>query len=286
MDKVIGLGKLGCAIVDELTEYPEYRVYKIDGDIDERGSLSLGLSDDMEGYEKNFDPTTAEIYLRSIKKGDDVLLIVMGGEPISGCSLKLLECIKDASINVLYISPDHDMISEIQKRDDKICFNVMQEYARSGVFKGLYLVKKPVVEKLMGDVSIQEYEKSISYFISYTVAMINYFEHTTPVVSTKMSPIDWCRICTYGVSSLDENRQDVNLLFPLTAISDIHFFYGVPEKDLDADPTLMKKIKDHVKSFKNDNISTSFSVYSTSFENLMVLCTATSSRIQGSTDEE
>ena len=33
MDKVIGLGKLGCAIAEELTAYPEYRIYKIDAEI-------------------------------------------------------------------------------------------------------------------------------------------------------------------------------------------------------------------------------------------------------------
>jgi hypothetical protein len=137
-----------------------------------------------------------------------------------------------------------------------------------------------VVEKLMGDVSIQQYEKSISYFISYTVAMINYFEHTDPIVANTLTPVNWCRIGTYGVSSLDDDNQDANLLFPLEAISDIHFFYGVPSQDLDNDPTLMKKIKEHVKSFKNGSISTSFSVYSTSFDNLMVLCAATSAKIQ------
>ena len=75
-------------------------------------------------------------------------------------------------------------------------------------------------------------------------------------------------------------------MFPLEAISDIHFFYGVPSRDLDNDPTLMKKIKEHVKSFKNDSISTSFSVYSTSFDNLMVLCAANSAKIQPLKSEE
>ena len=51
MDKVIGLGKLGCAIVEHLTTYPEYRVYKIDSDIDERGSLAIGEYSGMDDYE-------------------------------------------------------------------------------------------------------------------------------------------------------------------------------------------------------------------------------------------
>ena len=126
MDKVIGLGKLGCAIAEELTQYPEYRIYKIDAEIDERGSLALGTSQDMEGYERDFDSTAAEIYLRSIKPDDSILLVVTGGDPISGCALKLLQCIKDANINVMYIAPDREMISEVQKRDDKICFNIFR----------------------------------------------------------------------------------------------------------------------------------------------------------------
>mgnify|MGYP003149716798 CR=1 FL=1 len=280
MDKIIGLGKLGCAVAEELTAYPEYRIYKIDAEIEERGSLSIGTQKDMEAYEVNFDTVEAEVYLRSVKKGDEVLLIVEGGDPISGCCLKLLSCIKDAAINVLYIAPEREMISEVQKRDDRICFNILQEYARSGLFQSLSLARKTLIEQLMGDVSIQEYEKSISYFISYMIAMMNYFEHTDPIVANKISPVEWCRINTYGISSLNEDEEDVNLLFPLTAISDLHFFYGIPEKMLEDDPTLMKKIKKHVKSFKQDNISTSFSVYATTFENIMVLCQATSSRIQ------
>ena len=112
MDKVIGLGKLGCAIAEELTAYPEYRIYKIDGDIDERGSLSIGEHGDMASFEANVDSDEVSVYLRSIKKGDEVLFVLQGGEPISGATLKILETIKDVNLNVLYICPDRQMISE------------------------------------------------------------------------------------------------------------------------------------------------------------------------------
>ena len=279
MDKIIGLGKLGCLIAEELTQHPEYRIYKVDVGIKERGSLSLDPQSDMEQYERQFDATAAEVYFRSIKPGDEVLLVMQGGEPVTGCALQLLQTIKDAKLNVLYICPDRHMISGIQKRDDKIAFNIMQEYARSGVLQNIFLVNKYTVESLMGDVSIQNYEKEISHFISYVIAMINYFYHTEPVVSNKFEPVDWCRIVTFGISSLDA-EEDIRLLFPLDAIADIHFFYGIPSENLKDDPTLMKKIKQHVKNYTQQNISTSFSVYSTTFEDIMVLCSATSSRIQ------
>ena len=110
--------------------------------------------------------------------------------------------------------------------------------------------------------------------------MVNYFNHTDPIVSNKFQPVNWCRIVTFGISSLEEANSPINYLFPLESIADLHFFYGVPENDLEKDPTLMKRIKEHVKSHQTQHTSTSFSVYSTTFESIMVLCAATSGKIQ------
>jgi len=280
LDKVIGLGKLGCAIAEELTAYPEYRIYKIDGDIDERGSLSIGEHGDMASFEANVDSDEVSVYLRSIKKGDEVLFVLQGGEPISGATLKILETIKDVNLNVLYICPDRQMISETQKRDDKIAFMILQEYARSGKFQNMFLVDKTKVEELAGHVPINEYEKTISYFISYVVAMINFFKNTKPILANPISPPNIARLVSYGVSSLDEGNSAINLLFPLAETKDIHFYYGIPKKELSEDATLVRRIKEHVKSYKTEDVSTSFSVYETTLESKMVLCVAYSSKIQ------
>ena len=53
MEKIIGLGRLGCSIAEQLTAYPEYRVYKISSEIEERGSLSIGKHNDIKEYEEN-----------------------------------------------------------------------------------------------------------------------------------------------------------------------------------------------------------------------------------------
>lgn len=280
MDKVIGLGKTGCLIAEHLTEHPEYRIYKIDSKIGERGSLSLGEYPAMDAYEKMIDQDEVSVYLRSIKEDDEVLLILEGGDPVSGASLKILETIKDAKLNVLYVVPDRSMSSEIKRRDDKIAFGVLQEYARSGLFEAIYLIDRTSVEALVGDVSIHDYEQSISHFISYIVAMVNFFSHTDSILSNKMEPSIISRLATFGVSSLEEDEQDIKFLFPLEEIRDIHFFYGIPKQDLDDDPSLTKKIKSHVKSYKEEDVSTSFSVYPTSFDKIMVICVAYSSKVQ------
>ena len=280
MDKVIGLGRMGCAVAEELSTHPEYRIYKIGANIDERASLSLGTFGSMDEYETKIDQDEIAIYLRSIRDDDEVLLIVEGGDPVSGATLKVLECIKKSQINVLYICPEREMISQTNKRDDKIAFNIFQEYARSGVFERLFLVQKNHVENLMGDVPVQDYEKSIANFISYVVAMVNYFNHTSPKISNRIESLPYCRIATYGVSALDGGNEDTHLLFPLDEVTDLHFYYGIPTQDVEADATLMKKIKNHVKQYTSSGQSVSFSVYETSFEQLMVLCTAFSHHIQ------
>ena len=280
MNKVIGLGKLGCSIAEEMSSYPEYRIYKIDTETDERGSLSLDVCGGMDDYESAIDQGEVAGYLRSIKSKDEVLLIVEGGDPISGATLRILETIKDARIHVLYVCPDRQMISDTQRRDDKIAFNILQEYARSGVFEQIILIKRTTVEQLVGEVPIDQYEKSLSYFVAYVTAMINYFNHTSPVLSNKISPATMCRLVTFGSSDLDPSNRDINFLFPLSDVSDVHFFYGVPKSDLSGDASLITKIKDHVKSYKNKQVSASFSVYETTLDSLIVLCAAYSHAIQ------
>jgi hypothetical protein len=280
LDKVVGLGKFGCSIAEQLTSYPEYRVYKIDSNITERGSLSIGTYKDMEQYEKSIDDHEITVYLRSIKPGDEVLVITEGGEPISGALLRILATIKDAKVSVLYVCPDREISSETQKRDDKICFNIIQQYARSGAIQTAYLLNKSSIEALVGEVSIQEYEKSMSYFVSYILAMVNYFNHTDSVVSNKLSVRNSCRIATFGVCSL-ENNAPVSLLFPLQKISDVHFYYGLPEQTIEADGTIMKKIKQQVTDYKTDeNMSVGFSVYPLTLEDPFTACLAYSSEIQ------
>ena len=127
---------------------------------------------------------------------------------------------------------------------------------------------------------IEKYEQTLSYFVAYVIAMINFFNHTDPILANKIKPKHIARIATYGVSSLDDDNQGVNLLFPLEEATDIHFFYGVPKQDLAEDSSLVKRIKKHVKDYKTEEISSSFSVYETTLDNLIVLCVAYSSKIQ------
>jgi hypothetical protein len=279
VDKIIGLGNAGCLFADQLSQYPEYTIYKINVGTTGRDDLSIVQCADMQEYESKFPQEDFEIYLRSIKKGDEVLVALSGAEPISGLALRMMSLIQHADLRVLYMCPDINLMSDTERRDNRIVFNVLQEYARSGVFKEVLLVSLPKVEKLMGEVSIQDYERSMYHLFSYAFNMINYYNHTDPIVSTSFETLDWSRILSFGMSALGED-DSLRLFFPVEDMRNIHFYYGVPKDLLDSDGSLMNKIKTHVKTHQTAECSTSFSVYPTNFEDIMVLCRVYSDKVQ------
>ena len=279
MDTIVGLGKTGCGVADELTAYPEYRIYKIGPESPTRGDFAVDEHENIEEYETSLDPEEIASYLRNIKKDDEVLFIVGGGEPISGMSLKILNQISHARLNVLYVAPDRDVCSQTQRRDDRIVGSVLQEYARSGLLEAVYLVHRRAVEELIGDVSIREYEKTINNFISYVVAMINYYDHTEGLIDNSSPPSSLCRIVTYGVSSLEANAT-VSYLYPLESHEHAHYYFGIPAEELEQNNQLLRQIKEQTKNLGVPDVDTSFSVYSTTFDRIMVLAAFHTKEIQ------
>ena len=280
MDKVIGLGTTGCGIAHEFSAYPEYRIYKIGSPAPgDRANLDIPLCADIQSYEEAADPVEIASYLRSVRRDDEVLLVVGGGEPISGLSLVVLEQLKHTKPTVVYVLPDLEVANDTQLRDNKIVFNVLQQYARSGLLECLFLVDRRRVEEMVGDVSIRQYEKSVYNLVAYVVAMINYYDHTEAIVTNKITPGKLSRIGTFGISSLEETAEK-KYLFDLQKEKDVHYYYGIPQSELDSDNTLMRDIKSQTKQFIGESVNGSFSVYSTTFENRMVLFAAYSQEIQ------
>lgn len=277
--KVVGLGKFGCGVADQFKQYPEYKVFRISSDLSVKNSFYIPPQKNIEEYEKNFDEVEASLFFKRFKKGDEIIFVLEGGDPLTGVTLGLLENAKDTNVTILYIRPDVDVSSVIQKRDDRIVFNVLQEYTRSGLFKRMFVLEKALVEEMIGDVPISEYEKSIHHFISYIPAMINYFENSGSILETKMEIPEICRIGTYGLASLDKNI-DIKFLFPFQEEKSSHFYFGIPDKMLATDNKLMQKIKSQVRRFSKDGVDTGFSVHSTELDGVIVLCVFYSSKIQ------
>ncbi len=247
--KVIGVGSLGGLVAEELKSYPEYRSYKLVDSGAENNTFILGSYATMAEYEDNFPYDEVEIYLEGIREGDQVLLVIEGGDPISGSTLRLLEIISHASVSILFIKPGTSLRSESSAQNTRLAFGVLQEYARSGLLERIIFVDRERIETLVGNVPLNLYEKRIASILSYNLAMLLYFENSKSVMSSLGERPIGCRLGTLGISSLaDDYDAPISLLFPLTAPRVAEFYYGIPAPEIKTNTELVTRIKSHVES--------------------------------------
>tara|TARA_Y100000310_G_scaffold109018_1_gene107413 strand:- start:18291 stop:19139 length:849 start_codon:yes stop_codon:yes gene_type:complete len=269
IDTVIGLGQAGCAIVEKFRDYPQYTCITID---------SEGTPD----Y-KITKRRTAELYEEKTKKliglvkktTDDILFVTSAGA-ISGASLKILQQLHDGKkqISVLYIKPELHELHGTRKLQENVLYNVFQEYARSSVFKTLFLVDNSVLCDIMGEVVLKEYRSKMNDMIVNTIHMVNVFSHSKPLLELNIDRPDTANIATIGVSQLENNN--IHLFFNLDNVRQHVVYYGIPETKIENDMSLMRQIKEQAQAYKD----VSYRVYSTQYDDIHAYCLAFATAIQ------
>ena len=291
MDTVIGLGQTGCSIANEFAKYDQYKIYKIDtGDPEEwidwswasyditneadmceqTGTYMLPVFNSPEEYEEKF-PDMGRFF-REVK--GEILFIVSGSEIVSSSSLRVLENLKHCDINILYIRSGIESLGSVSSKQEWVVFNVLQEYARSGVFKRIYLVSNPQIEEHLGKVPVIGYYDKINDMIVTYFHMINVYNHIEPVVDTFFDPMDVCRISTIGF--YNEKTNENKLFFPLDNIREMRYYYAINKKKLETDGEIMKKVREQTR----DKIKTCYGIYATNYEQDYVYTVAYASTIQ------
>jgi len=267
MDTIIGLGKAGCAIADKFSQYPQYKIFKIDIENiaeNKKNEKLLKKKTSPEQYE------TSVPSMRTFLKPstDDVLFVLSGSGAISGTSLRILEQLSKMkkTINVLYIKPDVEFLGANNKAQERLVRNVLQEYARSGKLARLYLVDNRLVESVIGEVPVFGYYDKLNDLIASTLHMVNLYNHQSPVHSTSFEPSEITRVSTLGVIDMESGEE--KLFFLLDNASEKCYYYAINQKTLETDGTLMKKIVENIgnNTKKEDDIKTSFRIHSTNYE--------------------
>ena len=157
-------------------------------------------------------------------------------------------------------------------------FNVLQEYARSGAIGQLLLFSVKKLEEAMGDVPIIGYEETLLRYIFSSLNLINYFEHSTPVLSVDSDSVDYSRIMTISMVSLDEPTE--RIFFDLDGVRERMYYCGINENELRNDNKLLSKIKEKIDSQRTPEQRTSYRVYSTTYEEPHIFCIQSSTMIQ------
>ena len=276
MRTVIGLGSAGCRLADAFKAYDNYDVYSIDVGIPAtESSFKAPLKGSHEEYEKSA-PSFDEFF-RDIDD-DEVLFITCGAGAVSGLSLKILESLKDKPINVLYIQPELELLGKTSYLQNRVVFNVFQEYTRSGVFEKMIVVDNAAVEKILGGVPVSSYYEKINQLIVSTIHMINVFNNSGAVVEQLSPPSSFSRICSPGVFDIDSGEE--KLFFPLDSVTETQYYYAINNQMLEDDAQLFMNIKNQVKNRVDEHHRASYSIHSTSYEYNYAYCVGYSRGIQ------
>jgi len=259
---VIGLGQAGCNIADMLSAYPQYKTYKIDVGIEGTRCYDVKRQKGPEEYEKNV--PSMKTFFRGIK--GETLFVIGGSGHISAMCLRVMEQIKDkCEISVLYIRPELSLLSKTKSLHERATFNVLQEFARSGLLKVLYLASNINLENILGNVPIIGYNNKINELLVSTIHMINVFKNSEPVMGKIEEPSEICRIATFGISEIEEGEE--KFFFSLDNTTERCYIYGINEERLATEGGLKKKIISRIKSTSSEeSIQVSFGVFPTNYQ--------------------
>ena len=172
--------------------------------------------------------------------------------------------------------------SNLARMTDRIAFNVIQEYTRSGIFKKVFLVDIPSLDHFVEQLPMTQQVATLHNIIASTIHMINVYEHIDSVTDTFSDPPETARLATLAWGQLND---DVNFFFPLDKVREIRYYYGINKERLDSEKGLLKKIKTQLKDNSQEGIRTSYGIYSTNYEQDYVYALALSSEIQKDWDE-
>ncbi len=275
MESLIGLGKAGCNIVSLLKKHPVYNDFYIDHGAEGERHVSVPEFAKTEEYEEN--SPSLEILKSQIH--ENVHFFMAGSGKISGASLVTLQQIKNRKLHVNYIRPDSDSVGARAAKRERVSFQVLQQFARSGLFEEINLFDNLSLEAVLGDVPLIGYYDRLNNLLASTYHMINVLRNSKPFMGSPDERAEIARISTIGL--LDTNTGEEQLFYPLERITEKTFFFAYNEEKLRTDGTLGKKIKEIMKKKLDTGIKTSYNVYTTQYEEDYGYCVARTSVIQG-----
>ena len=103
---------------------------------------------------------------------------------------------RKVKIKILYIKPETGLLGEKAKLQERVCYNVLQQYARSAVFEEIVIVENEKIAECLPEVTLMEYFGSINETIAYSYHMLNVFSNSKTVMDTFSATLDTSRICT------------------------------------------------------------------------------------------
>jgi len=138
---------------------------KIVSKINDEGCITFVYFDNIGGFDLESNEVAFQASLSNLSVDmsniQETYCFVDSKEGIAGITLSLLQKFSDKDITVFIIT--HNCQSVTEKANQKIIYNVLQEYARSGVFKALFIINYDklfdyIVYNMPDDINISIYD--------------------------------------------------------------------------------------------------------------------------------
>ena len=260
MISVVGIGNGASAIAQKFEAVKNYDVYLLNDQIERNTKKKHRLPsfDHPDEYEENI-PDLKKFFANVRNR---VQVFVIGSSMSSNYTLSILEQIKEQEIELFYIQPDIELLTGRPKQLEKITFNILQEYARSGLFKNITLISNLNLERSIGHIPIKAYFDSLNDAIYSCVHYLNYFEFSDPEIGQVSRPAETNRIRT--VAALNVENLEEKWFFDLDTPRELCYYMCINEERLMKEGGLHKKLVDILKQKpKNAFRKISYAIYET-----------------------
>tara|TARA_R110000851_G_scaffold16567_2_gene53838 strand:+ start:27173 stop:28030 length:858 start_codon:yes stop_codon:yes gene_type:complete len=271
MKSVITIGKPAVYFGDFLGTYPEYTLYSFNHT---NAEFRVPIFSAAERYE---DPLTGlDKYLATI--ADDLVCVISGGEVVSLICLQILEKLKNKNIEVIYLQPELDILNKTGIMVHNLVQGVLQEMTRSHVFKRFYFFDLALAKQVTPNAILSEVPKKVAEMCAQHYHTYSWLASQESVFGVNEDKIENATISS--LSYCDFNLTNVTDLGILGFIREQEVFYGIPEKKLEEDTGLYDEVMKSFKSFKKEEIRTSFNVFSVPFDDEVVYIKNSTTAVQ------
>ncbi len=279
MISIIGIGNAASKIAEKFeSQQSNYDVYLLGSKYENsKNSFKLESFENPEDYEKNV--PNLKSFFKNIK--DDVQVFIMGSSYSSNYVLGILEQIRDKRIEIFYVKPDTELLTGIPKLIENTVYGILQEYARSGLFKSITIFSNTELEKSLPNISIKNYFDMINQAIFSSVHYVNFFRHTEPEIGQISRPLEMNRICSIG--ALDIKNMSEKWFFELDSPRETCYYICINEERLENESGLHKKLVDMLKEKpRNAFRKVSYGIWETHLQDFG-FCVAHTNAIQQNT---
>lgn len=249
----IGHGGAGCKLANLFSDETKSQCITIDTRL---ADLLLPKSKTMEEAEENvpqFDK------LKSLKN-QEIIFITAGSGNTSGSILRILEQIKDNTIDIIYIRPDLDLLNKEQVLKERVVYKVLQESTRAGLFRRIYLLDNKTIANSITDISLEDYFDKINQAIIYTFNFINYILDEESTIRENLTDTkEVSRLCTFG--NYDFEQEEESYFFPIQHITEKYILYCLSKKTTQ-NKSILDKISNQIKKASKDNVNATYKIVS------------------------